>query len=224
MHVIANSECRSLWKWPDIEGLDSFDGKRVHSANWDHSYDYSNKRIGLIGNGSSGIQILPQMAKLPGTEVTSFQRGPTWVVSRMSAGSLLGKDIKDYNPVYTEEDKKRFREDPAFHNEYRKKLIHNINNAFKMVSTDLGFPNVAAPSFMLTVTACIVCERQPTKRRYAKLRRQADVRKVEPRPRALRKADSEVGAGLSTYYARRRLPGIFHPSQCSPYSEPHHQN
>lgn len=142
--------CYSLWKWPDIEGLDSFKGQKVHSADWDHSYDYSNKRIGLIGNGSSGIQILPQLAKLPGTDVTSFQRGPTWVVSRMTPGSLLGKDIKDYNPVYTEEDKKKFRDDPAFHNEYRKKLIHNINNVFKMVWLPCLFRPCASLARVLT--------------------------------------------------------------------------
>jgi cation diffusion facilitator CzcD-associated flavoprotein CzcO len=105
----------------------------VHSAKWDHSYDYSDKRIAVIGNGSSGIQILPQLAKLEGTDVTSFQRGPTWVIARMSAAKLLGRDDISPNPEYTEEDKRRFTEDPKYHNEYRKQLIHRINRAFRMV-------------------------------------------------------------------------------------------
>lgn len=63
----------STWRWPNINGLHDFKGKKVHSAGWDHSYDYSHKRIAVIGNGSSGIQILPEMAKLEGTQVTSFQ-------------------------------------------------------------------------------------------------------------------------------------------------------
>ena len=28
------------WKWPDIEGIDSFEGRLLHSANWDKSFDY----------------------------------------------------------------------------------------------------------------------------------------------------------------------------------------
>lgn len=108
----------------------------VHSANWDHGYDYSNKRIAIIGNGSSGIQILPQIAQLEGTHVTSFQRGPTWVVSTMNPASLLGKDDSAHNPEYTDEEKRTFRENPAYHHKYRKQIIHRINDSFKMVSED----------------------------------------------------------------------------------------
>ncbi|OAG43077.1 hypothetical protein AYO21_02696 [Fonsecaea monophora] len=120
------------WKWPSIPGLSQFTGKKVHSANWDHEYDYSNKRIAVIGNGSSGIQILPQLAKLSGTKVTSFQRGPTWVVSTMNPASLLGKDDPAYNPAYTDEEKQEFLNNPKKHHEYRKKIIHSINDSFKM--------------------------------------------------------------------------------------------
>jgi cation diffusion facilitator CzcD-associated flavoprotein CzcO len=121
----------STWHWPQIPGLDDFRGHKVHSAGWDHSYDYSGKRIGIIGNGSSGIQILPAMAALPGTEITSFQRGPTWVFSRMTPGSLVGSDDPSYNPVYREEDKQRFQ-DPEELKRYRKLVQGGINKAFKM--------------------------------------------------------------------------------------------
>ncbi|KIV88653.1 hypothetical protein PV10_08317 [Exophiala mesophila] len=122
----------NTWNWPSIPGLENFQGKKVHSASWDHDYDYSNKTIAVIGNGSSGIQILPQLAKLPGTKVTSFQRGPTWVVSTMSPASLLGKDDPAYNPEYTEEGKQAFLQEPQKHHQYRKKIIHGINDSFKM--------------------------------------------------------------------------------------------
>ncbi|KAK5065320.1 hypothetical protein LTR84_001158 [Exophiala bonariae] len=122
----------NTWNWPSIPGLSQFKGKKVHSASWDHEYDYSNKRIAVIGNGSSGIQILPQMAKLPGTKVTSFQRGPTWIVSTMNPASLLGKDDQAYNPEYTDEEKQAFENDPKKHHQYRKQIIHSINDSFKM--------------------------------------------------------------------------------------------
>ena len=38
-------------RYPDIEGLDSFKGKIIHSARWDWSYDMQDKKIGIIGNG-----------------------------------------------------------------------------------------------------------------------------------------------------------------------------
>jgi len=55
------------------------------------------------------------------------------VVATFSPATLLGKDDPAYNPAYTEEEKRNFRENPGEHNKYRKKLIHNINAAFKMV-------------------------------------------------------------------------------------------
>lgn len=38
-------------QWPKIEGLEYFNGKKMHSARWDWSYDLTDKKIGLIGNG-----------------------------------------------------------------------------------------------------------------------------------------------------------------------------
>lgn len=52
---------RSSWKWPDIPGLDSFQGKLLHSARWDETYDFQGKTVGIIGSGSSAIQIIPQL-------------------------------------------------------------------------------------------------------------------------------------------------------------------
>jgi cation diffusion facilitator CzcD-associated flavoprotein CzcO len=40
-------------KWPEIEGLDTFKGKKMHSSRWDWSYDVKGKRIAIIGNGIS---------------------------------------------------------------------------------------------------------------------------------------------------------------------------
>lgn len=38
-------------KWPDIEGVDQFDGKVMHSARWDWSYDLTDKKVAMLGNG-----------------------------------------------------------------------------------------------------------------------------------------------------------------------------
>lgn len=146
-------EAYSRWKWPNIPGLRNFKGQIVHSAAWDHNYDYPHKRIGIIGNGSSAIQILPKMARLEGTQVTSFQRGPTWITP--SLGSILGgqaigsksenghseavngEDGKEkggdsFNPAYSKADIERFQ-DPEVHRAYRKMLQQGMNKGFRMV-------------------------------------------------------------------------------------------
>jgi cation diffusion facilitator CzcD-associated flavoprotein CzcO len=46
------------WRWPEIPGLKSFEGALLHSAQWDSKVSWADKRVAVIGNGSSGIQIL----------------------------------------------------------------------------------------------------------------------------------------------------------------------
>ena len=58
---------------PDIPGRDDFKGDAWHSATWNHEVDLKGKRIGVIGNGASAIQFVPEIAKVAG-EVTIFQR------------------------------------------------------------------------------------------------------------------------------------------------------
>ncbi|KAI3545604.1 cyclohexanone 1,2-monooxygenase [Colletotrichum costaricense] len=115
--------------WPDVPGLRDFEGHITHSARWDHDFDYSNKRIAVIGNGSSGIQIVPQMAKLPGTDVLNFIRGPAWVYYRAPPSKHLGRDDPDPNPRYTDEERKKFH-DPEYHLEHRKGIISRTNKSF----------------------------------------------------------------------------------------------
>ncbi|WP_415952720.1 flavin-containing monooxygenase [Streptomyces sp. KLOTTS4A1] len=68
-------------KIPDIPGLDGFEGKVFHSAQWDHGYDLRGKRVAMIGTGASAIQIVPEIQKTAG-HVTLFQRTPPWVLPR----------------------------------------------------------------------------------------------------------------------------------------------
>ncbi|MAG30510.1 MAG: monooxygenase [Deltaproteobacteria bacterium] len=97
--VIAATGVLHHPKMPDIEGLESFGGACFHSARWDHDVPLDGRRIGLIGTGSSGIQITGSLAPRAGS-FTLFQRTPQWVV-----------------PVeqveYSEEQRAQFRSDPA---------------------------------------------------------------------------------------------------------------
>jgi cation diffusion facilitator CzcD-associated flavoprotein CzcO len=85
-------------RWPDIEGVDSFTGKKMHSARWDWSYDLTDKKIALLGNGCTAVQILPEITK-QAKKITVFQRTPNWVVPRMDAPvSPLQRKILRYVP------------------------------------------------------------------------------------------------------------------------------
>ncbi|EME89783.1 uncharacterized protein MYCFIDRAFT_78439 [Pseudocercospora fijiensis CIRAD86] len=85
----------------------------------------------VIGNGSSGIQILPEMAKLPGTTVTSFQRGPTCKVSRHQPAKLIGRDDPNPNPEYLPEEKEKLR-DPEEMKKCRKNIQGTMNRNFRL--------------------------------------------------------------------------------------------
>ena len=65
-------------RYPDIPGVDTFSGPTFHSARWDHSVSLPDKRIGLIGTGSTGVQIT---AELGGNvrALKIFQRTAQWV-------------------------------------------------------------------------------------------------------------------------------------------------
>lgn len=66
---------------PDIPGLRAFEGKMFHSSRWDHSYDYRNQRVAVIGTGASAIQIVPELAKQV-AHLDLFQRTAPWVLPR----------------------------------------------------------------------------------------------------------------------------------------------
>jgi cation diffusion facilitator CzcD-associated flavoprotein CzcO len=67
--------------YPDIPGLESFEGTVMHSARWDDTHDLSGERIAVIGTGASAVQIVPAIQ--PRVEsVTVYQRTPAWVVPR----------------------------------------------------------------------------------------------------------------------------------------------
>jgi cation diffusion facilitator CzcD-associated flavoprotein CzcO len=68
--------------YPTIEGIDRFAGRRIHSARWDHGYDFAGKRVAVIGTGASAVQIIPELVQVAAS-VKVFQRTPGWVLPRV---------------------------------------------------------------------------------------------------------------------------------------------
>lgn len=65
---------------PDFDGTDSFDGEAYHTARWPHDpVEFADKRVGVIGTGATGIQVIPKIAPDTG-QLTVFQRTPNYAV------------------------------------------------------------------------------------------------------------------------------------------------
>ncbi len=64
---------------PNIPGMDEFQGQSWHTARWPDDADMKGKRIAVIGTGCTGYQLIPELAKMEGTELVVFQRTPQWI-------------------------------------------------------------------------------------------------------------------------------------------------
>ncbi|MCX2976191.1 flavin-containing monooxygenase [Candidatus Marimicrobium litorale] len=64
--------------YPNIPGIESFNGQWCHSANWDNSIDCTDKTVVVIGSGASAFQMVPTIAKRV-AHMTVFQRSAPWM-------------------------------------------------------------------------------------------------------------------------------------------------
>ncbi|KIW67339.1 hypothetical protein PV04_06602 [Phialophora macrospora] len=104
------------WRLPSYPGLSDYQGHLRHTSNWDPSFDPRGKRIAIIGNGASGIQVLPNLQPLA-QHIDHYARSRTWI-----AGSWAG-DERTFEPQWIPEEQKRlFRESPEEYLRFRKEL------------------------------------------------------------------------------------------------------
>jgi cyclohexanone monooxygenase len=82
-------------KWPDIPGRDSFSGDLVHTGEWPHDLDITNKRVAVIGGAASAVQSIPEIAKLA-SQLTSYQRSPQWVLPKEDF-PIPDEQIEEFN-------------------------------------------------------------------------------------------------------------------------------
>ena len=64
---------------PHFEGIETFAGQVMHSAQWDPSYDVTGLRVGVIGTGASAVQIVPEVHK-QAAALSVFQRTAAWIL------------------------------------------------------------------------------------------------------------------------------------------------
>jgi cation diffusion facilitator CzcD-associated flavoprotein CzcO len=81
--------------YPGIEGLDDFGGDVFHSARWEHDVALENRRIGIIGTGSTAVQITTELVDKV-AHLFLFQRTAQWIFPQA-------------NPAFSEQEKAVFR-------------------------------------------------------------------------------------------------------------------
>ena len=96
--VIAATGVLHHPNYPDIKGLEDFEGSVFHSARWEHDVELDGRRVGVIGTGSTAVQITCSLVERVAS-FSLFQRTPQWVMT-------------EPNFDLSEEKKQEFRSNP----------------------------------------------------------------------------------------------------------------
>lgn len=78
---------------PEIDGLDAFEGEQMHTARWNHDYDFAGRDVAMVGTGASGMQAGPALARIA-RRLTIFQRAAPWVIPRHNYHNLVSDNVK----------------------------------------------------------------------------------------------------------------------------------
>lgn len=114
--------------YPDIEGLDRFEGAQFHSARWDHAVQLEGQRVGIIGTGSTAVQIVSAVGDTVG-ELHLFQRTPQWILPMP-------------NPPIDDEQRAQYHADPSVMKALRDELSHTFETNFANAVVDADSPQV----------------------------------------------------------------------------------
>jgi cyclohexanone monooxygenase len=111
-YCIAGVGNLSTIKRPDFEGLDDFQGLCFHTAEWPHEgVDFAGKRVGFVGTGSTGIQAVPQIARMA-ERLYVFQRTPNYSMPAANR-PLDPAEVKQVVATYGERRRASEQSDPG---------------------------------------------------------------------------------------------------------------
>lgn len=99
-YVVAATGSLNATNIPAFPGIESFQGEWHHTSQWPRTkVDFAGKRVGVIGTGSTGVQIIPEIAKEAG-HLTVFQR---------TANFSVPSQNKEMDPEHEREYKANYR-------------------------------------------------------------------------------------------------------------------
>jgi cation diffusion facilitator CzcD-associated flavoprotein CzcO len=96
--VIAATGVLHHPRYPDIPGQADFEGALFHSARWDHAVKLDGRRVGVVGTGSTAVQITSAIVDRV-AKYLLFQRTAQWIMPQE-------------NPAYSEAERAAFRRQP----------------------------------------------------------------------------------------------------------------
>jgi cyclohexanone monooxygenase len=100
-YCVMATGCLSTPNLPDFKGLERFEGDTYHTGRWPHEeVDFTGKRVGVVGTGSSGVQSIPEIAA-EAAHLTVFQRTPNFSVPAWN-GPLDAKAVQTWKARYPE--------------------------------------------------------------------------------------------------------------------------
>lgn len=114
---------------PHFEGIESFSGACFHSVHWDHSIALDGQRVGVVGTGSTAVQITSALVSRA-KRFHLFQRTPQWI-------------YPSPNPFFTEEEKQDFRSDPIQHEQIIQRLRNTMLERVVSAVLDVDSPEHA---------------------------------------------------------------------------------
>lgn len=91
--VVSAAGVFSKAKRPDIPGIDDFEGTIVHPTQWTSEHEVRGKRVAVIGNGSTGVQLVAPVAE-EAEHVSVFQRTPQWIGPRPNYGRAVEPEVR----------------------------------------------------------------------------------------------------------------------------------
>ncbi|KAJ4295458.1 hypothetical protein N0V90_007470 [Kalmusia sp. IMI 367209] len=111
---------------PEYPGRDEFQGHLRHSSNWDPNFDPRGKTIAVIGNGASGLQVVPQLQKVA-ARVDHYARNKTWVAAPIGGENLA---------QFVAENIEKARSSPEEYLKFRKQLEVQLYSRFGGIFKD----------------------------------------------------------------------------------------
>jgi cyclohexanone monooxygenase len=79
-YIVMATGCLSATNFPAIKGRETFGGATYHTSRWPHEgVDFTGKRVGIVGTGSSAVQSIPLIAR-EAEHLFVFQRTPTYSI------------------------------------------------------------------------------------------------------------------------------------------------
>ncbi len=126
--VIAATGVLHHPRYPDIAGLDTFAGPCFHSARWDHSAALDGARIGIVGTGSTAVQITSAVVDRV-SHLSLFQRTAQWIMPAE-------------NPPVPDEQRAAYEADPDALRRHRQELS-DLFDTFANAVVDAGSDELA---------------------------------------------------------------------------------